>query len=102
MRIALSDAAPLYRDTPEAEAAKRATEPVIEAFMLDILPAAPSPVRNVACDLIMTTLSTVGQGFSATPRTEDEIATFSAAMAQMFCAYLQSLVNRTDPGAMAK
>ncbi|RUM03856.1 TetR family transcriptional regulator [Rhizobium chutanense] len=96
VRIALSDAAPLYRDAPEAEAAKRSTEPVMEAFMREVLPAGPSPVRDVACELIMTTLRTVGQDFSATPRTEEEIAAFSAAMAQMFCAYLESLVNRAD------
>ncbi|AHG49604.1 TetR family transcriptional regulator (plasmid) [Rhizobium leguminosarum bv. trifolii CB782] len=102
VRIALSDAAPLYRDAPEAEAAKRATEPVMEEFMREVLPAASNPVRNVACDLIMTTLSTVGQDFSATPRTEEEITTFSAAMAQMFCAYLQSLVNGIDAAAGTK
>ncbi|WP_411197215.1 hypothetical protein [Rhizobium sp.] len=61
-------AAPLYRDAPEAEAAERATEPAMEEFMLEVLPAAPSPVRDVACDLIMPTLSTVGQDFSATPQ----------------------------------
>ncbi|MCS0463076.1 hypothetical protein K8R51_32520 [Rhizobium favelukesii] len=72
VRIALSDAAPLYRDAPEAEASKSATEPVMEEFMLDVLPAASKPVRDVACDLIMTTLGTVGQDFSATPRTEDD------------------------------
>ncbi len=91
VRTALADAAPLYRDAPEAEAARGAAEPVIEAFMLEILPGVSDPVRDVASDLIMTTLGTVGQDFSATPRTEEEIAVFSDAMADMFCAYLRGI-----------
>lgn len=89
VRTALADAAPLYRDAPEAEAARGAAEPVIDAFMLEILPDVADPVRDVASDLIMTTLGTVGQDFSATPRTEEEIAVFSDAMADMFCAYVR-------------
>lgn len=99
VRIALSDAAPLYRDAPEAEAAKSATDPVMQDFIEDVLPGISHPVRDVARDLIMTTLGTVGQDFSATPRTDDEIETYATAMADMFCAYLQNLASRTDPMA---
>ncbi len=94
VRTALSDAAPLYRDAPEAEAAKNATQPVTAQFMLEVLPRAPKAVRDVAHDLIMTTLGTVGQDFSATPRTEDEMNTYAAAMGDMFCAYLLALQQK--------
>lgn len=99
VRIALSDAAPLYRDTPEAVAAKKANDPIIEGFMLEVLPQAPQEVREVAHDLIMTTLGTVGQDFSATPRSETEMETYSEAMADMFCAYLQSLGGQRGPAS---
>jgi len=102
VRIALSDAAPLYRDAPEAVAAKQANDPIIEGFMLEVLPHAPQAVRDVAHDLIMTTLGTVGQDFSATPRSEAEIETYSEAMADMFCAYLHSLGGHAGPASTLK
>jgi hypothetical protein len=37
------------------------------------------------------TLSEVGSSFSETPRTEREIAAWSAALADMLCAYLERL-----------
>jgi hypothetical protein len=33
----------------------------------------------------------VGKEFSETPRTDNEIAAYADAMADMFCAYLQAL-----------
>lgn len=102
VRIALNDAAPLYRDAPEAEAAKNATQPIMEEFLLEVLPGASDPVRAVAHDLIMTTLGTVGQDFSATPRSNEEIDVYSAAMADMFCAYLLSLADHEIDAASAE
>lgn len=69
MRLALNDAAPLYRDAPEASGETRAR----------------------ACDLISTTLSSVGKNFSGSPRSHDEIAVYSDAMADMFCAYVTAI-----------
>jgi AcrR family transcriptional regulator len=102
VRIALSDAAPLYRDAPEAEAAKSATHSVMEEFILEVLPGVPNHVRDVARDLIMTTLGTVGQDFSTTLRTPDEIDTYAAAMSDMFCAYLQRLGSRSQSDGTAQ
>ena len=90
----MNDAAPLYRDAPEAEEAKSATHPFMEEFILEVLPGVSKPVRDVARDLIMTTLGTVGQDFSSTPRTEDEIDVYADAMSDMFCAYLRGLEAR--------
>jgi len=91
VRVALDDAAPLYRDAPEAKAAKASGERTIQAFMKEALPKASSATRAMAGDLIKTTLSTVGKEFSETPRKPAEIEAYSAAMADMFCAYLGSL-----------
>ncbi|MDX8511063.1 TetR family transcriptional regulator [Mesorhizobium captivum] len=90
VRGALNDAAPLYRDAPEAREAKASAERTAEAFMLEVLPEASQAARAMAGELILTTLSTVGQDFSASPRTSAEIETYSDALADMFCAYLGS------------
>ncbi len=63
----------------------------VEVFMQETLPAASDPVRDLAGELIIETLSAVGADFSANPRTSAEIETYSDALADMFCAYLRSL-----------
>ena len=91
VRVALNDAAPLYRDAPEAREARSSAERTAEKFMLEALPEASQAARAMAGELILTTLSTVGQDFSASPRTSEEIETYADALADMFCAYLGSL-----------
>jgi AcrR family transcriptional regulator len=95
MRVALNDAAPLYRDAPEAQAVRVKGTQVVQVFMREALPDAPEDVRVLAGDLITTTLGQVGKAFSEAPRTDAEIAAYSDAMADMFQAYLRGL----EPGA---
>lgn len=94
VRVALSDAAPLYRDAPEAHEARTSGERIACVFMREALPEASDANRDLAGDLIMTTLSTVGKDFSGSPRTPAEIESYADAMADMFCAYLGSLGHR--------
>ena len=91
MRVALNDAAPLYRDAPEALQARAAAERTMALFMEEVLPQAPAPIRALAGDLVTTTFSAVGKAYSETPRSEAEIATYADAVADMLCAYLNSL-----------
>lgn len=91
VRVALDDAAPLYREAPEAQEAKRSGERVVQAFMREALPGASDATRALAGDLIKTTFSAVGKTFSESPRTAKEIETYADAMADMFCAYLRDL-----------
>ena len=95
VRVALGDAAPLYRDAPEAHAAHASGAETIAAFMREALPRASDAARASAGELIKATLSAVGKEFSESPRTKAEIARWSDAMADMFCAYLASL---SEPG----
>jgi AcrR family transcriptional regulator len=94
MRGALDDAAPLYRDAPEALEAKAAGHRIVELFMQEALPTASEAARALAGDLITTTLSSVGKLFSETERTPAEIEVYADAMADMFCAYLRDLADR--------
>ncbi|WP_394792202.1 TetR family transcriptional regulator [Rhodoferax sp.] len=89
MRVALNDAAPLYRDVPEAQAAKASGDSIFRVFMQEVLPTVPSESRALACELITTTLSAVGKDFSESPRPPAEIKMYADAMARMFCAYIQ-------------
>jgi hypothetical protein len=95
MRVALNDAAPLYRDAPEAKKAKASGDRTVQVFMREVLPEASEATRALAGDLITTTLSNVGKHFSESPRTPAEIEAYAGAMADMFCAYLEGL-ERTN------
>jgi AcrR family transcriptional regulator len=96
MRVALNDAAPLYRDAPEAREARASGDRTMQVFMGDALPEASESTRGLAADLITTTLSKVGKHFSESPRSPAEIETYAGAMADMFCAYLKSLLGGSD------
>lgn len=91
MRVALNDAAPLYRDAPEAQEAKAGNESFFQDFVAAFLPLTPKADRMQAAELLMVTLSTVGHAFSQRPRTEEEIEQRASALAEMLCSYLQSL-----------
>jgi len=94
VRGALDDAAPLYRDAPEAQAARASAQRTVEIFMQETLPEAPDATRALAGDLVITMLSAAGREFSASPRMPAEIETYSDAIADMYCAYLRSLGHR--------
>ncbi len=94
VRVALNDAAPLYRDAPETQEAKGSNDRMWEIFMRQTLPKASKATRALTGDLIMDTLTAVGKQFSEEPRTPAEIKAYADAMAEMFCAYLRSLDRR--------
>jgi AcrR family transcriptional regulator len=101
MRVALNDAAPLYRDAPEAQEVRAAGAGTLKRFMREVLPDTPPARRKRAGELIKSTLSEVGKSFSESPRTAREIARQSDAMADMFCAYLNSLAQASPAPAPA-
>jgi AcrR family transcriptional regulator len=93
VRVALGDAAPLYRDAPEARKAKEQGNRAFRHFIREALPQASDASRALAVDLIKTTLSAFGQSFSESPRTPAEIKRYADAMADMFCAYLGNVAS---------
>src|SRR6478752_2149753 len=64
VRGALDDAAPLYRDAPEAQEAQAMGDHVMQNFMKEVLPKTTKTQRESVSDLILTTLSLVGKEFS--------------------------------------
>lgn len=91
MRVALNDAAPLYRAAPEAREARASGDRTMCVFMREALPGAAESTRALASELITTTLSKVGKHFSERPRSPMEIEVYADAMADMLCAYVESL-----------
>ncbi|UPG84037.1 TetR family transcriptional regulator [Luteibacter aegosomatis] len=91
MRTALQDAAPLYRDAPEAKHAHDEGYEAFGDFMGEVLPRLPIETRTLAGDLVMNTLSAVGKAFSDSRRTDAEITAYADAMADMVCAYIDGL-----------
>jgi len=94
MRVALDDAAPFYRDAPEAHEARVSGTETVRTFMREMLPDTSEANRVLAGDLVTTTLKQVGKTFSETPHTPAEIEAFSDALSDMFCAYLGGLARK--------
>jgi len=91
IRGALHDAAPLYRNAPEAREARASGQDAFGQFMEEALPHASRTTRAMAGELIATALSAVGKEVSGSPRTPAQIKAYANAMADMFCAYLEKL-----------
>jgi AcrR family transcriptional regulator len=96
IRVALNDAAPLYRDAPEVQAAKASGDRIFQAFLQEVLPKAPKGTRTLLGDLMITTLSTVGKNFSESPHTPAAIRAYAEAMTDMFCAYITEVAHHRD------
>ncbi|GAA0300195.1 TetR family transcriptional regulator [Sphingomonas oligophenolica] len=93
IRIALGDAAPLYRDAPEAREAHAESAQIVQAFLRESAPRLGDGQRLLAGDLMKATLSGAGSSFSAVPRTPGEINAYADALADMLCAYLDHLAG---------
>ncbi len=91
VRMALGDAAPFYRDSPEAREARVSGASIMQAFMQEALPRAADETRTLSAALMQTTLSAVGRRCSQTLRTQADIERHACATAEMFCAYINSL-----------
>ena len=91
MRRALGDAAPYYRDTPEATRHRQAGRRALQAFMRQAVPSLGGARRAVAADLIGMTLGAVGKSVSETAASPAQVDRYARAAADMLCAYLQRL-----------
>ncbi|WHU05029.1 MULTISPECIES: TetR family transcriptional regulator [unclassified Sphingomonas] len=98
IRTALTDAAPLYRDAPEAIHARAENAGIYDAFLREALPGVGEEERKLAGGLIKMTLSGVGERFSQNPRTEAEIAAWSDALADMLCGYVAGIPTAQGRG----
>jgi AcrR family transcriptional regulator len=99
MRVALSDAAPLYRDAPETREHRKKGRRRSLTFMGELLPGVPARERAFAGDLVMTTLSALGKNVSEQGYSQAEVDRWATATGDMLCAYLAQLSQIKQPPA---
>jgi AcrR family transcriptional regulator len=97
LRVALGDAAPLYRDVPETLEYRKAGMRRVVQFMREAIPAVPKRERALAADLIMMSMETVGKRISEQGRPQSQVNRMADAMSDMLCAYLASLTPAEAP-----
>lgn len=91
VRRALADAAPLYRDAPEADAARAAGSDLFAIFLVEILPDADPARRAIATEIVEMTLGQVGAAISERDPDEAALQAYADEMSAMLCAYLAQL-----------
>jgi AcrR family transcriptional regulator len=96
VREALGEAAPRYREAPEAAVARAAEREAFQHFMGEALPDVPEATRGAASALVSATLAAVGKDFSRRWRSGDEIAAFAEQLADMLCGYLERVRQAPD------
>jgi len=96
-RSALEEAAPLYREAPEARVHAEEGRRLMETFMKAALPGVSARERAFAADLVGTVMSAVGKAISSQNRSRAEVDAHACALGKMFCAYLNGIPRATDP-----
>lgn len=89
LRRALADAAPLYRDAPQAKDERERSLPRLAALIDEVAPGLTSRRRAFAVELYLTTMSAIGKQVSEAGYTPAEVDAWATAAADMFLAYLR-------------
>jgi AcrR family transcriptional regulator len=88
LRRALGDAAPLYRDAPQAREHRARGMPLLRALIAEAAPDLPRRRRAFAAQLYVATLAGMGKQVSETARSRAEVDLWAAATSDMFLAHL--------------
>lgn len=91
LRLALGDAAPLYRDAPETREHRKAGVRHVLAFMREALPRVRPAERARVAEVMMITLEAVGKSVSEDGRPATGVDRIAAATGDMLCAWLDRL-----------
>ncbi|HEY0328871.1 MAG TPA: TetR family transcriptional regulator [Rhodopseudomonas sp.] len=91
IRGALDDAAPLYRDAPEARRLRLAGTKTARAFLREALPDIAQAELLVAADVVMMAMAAVGKQLSETGYASAAIDARAHALGEMLCGYLETL-----------
>jgi AcrR family transcriptional regulator len=94
LRRALGDAAPLYRDAPEAQEHRARGMPLLAAVVAEAAPRLPRHRRAFVCELFVAAMTSIGKHASELARKRSDVDAWADATADMFLAYLQELQRR--------
>jgi AcrR family transcriptional regulator len=93
-RGALEEAAPLYREAPEARAHVEEGRRLMADFMAAALPRVSVRERAFAADMLGLVMSAAGKAISTQHRPASEVSMLAAAVGEMFCSYLERCARR--------
>jgi AcrR family transcriptional regulator len=94
LRVALGDAAPLYRDAAETREHRKASMRRVLRFWREVLPDVAPRERARVADVIMMSMEAIGKVVSGNDHSPVEVDRYAAVTADMFCAYLERLAGR--------
>jgi AcrR family transcriptional regulator len=94
LRRALGDAAPLYRDAPEAREQRERGLPILHALIDEAAPGLPPRRRAFAAEMYIAQLAAMGKHVSEATRSAAEVDAWANATADMFLAYLNEMKRR--------
>jgi AcrR family transcriptional regulator len=94
LRTALRDAAPLYRETPEAGAHRGRGTRQMQRLVKEACPEIPPSDLKFAADLVAASTAAIGKKISEQARSLAEVDAFAGAVGEMLSAYLQLYFNR--------
>jgi AcrR family transcriptional regulator len=90
LRVALEDAAPLYRAAPEAQIHRKNARKFVESFVAELLPTSSRKERVFAMDVLTTTMSAVGKEISEQGRSRAEVQAFADTLSDMLVSYFRA------------
>lgn len=98
LRVALADAAPFYRDAKLEQDPRDRASAVLRNFMAEAVPGISDDRRGVAMETIKMTMSDMGRRISEERELSAQSEVYADAVADMFCAYIESLACEASSG----
>ncbi|MGO4714222.1 TetR family transcriptional regulator [Bradyrhizobium sp. 2TAF24] len=96
LRTALDDAAPLYRDAPEARQMEARGQRLFTTFLGELMPKAAPRERAVMADIVTTIMGAVGDTVTS-DHSDADVARKAAILGDMLCGYFAG--RAAAPGA---
>ena len=97
LRTALNDAAPLYREAPDAREHRGTGTRQMQRFLRAAWPGIPPAELKFAAELVTASTAAIGKKISEQARSEAQVDAFAEAVGDMLSAYLQSYFDRKQP-----
>jgi AcrR family transcriptional regulator len=94
LRVALRDAAPLYRHAPAGRQHRGTGLDQMRRFLKEAFPDLPADDLTFLATLIVTCTSAIGKKISEEARPQAEVEALATAVADMLCSYLRSQGRR--------
>jgi AcrR family transcriptional regulator len=96
LRLALAEAGPVYRDSPEAKQMEERSQAMIRRFMAAVAPRANRSDRAFASELLVATMAALGREVSERGPTPPQVDRWADATADMLLGYFDRLGRKVS------